>query len=732
MPGLNIASLFVGVSANTAPAVTSLNALEQTLRSTASRLQSTGAAMTTVLGAPVALAGGAIVKLGSDYETAMQRVRKTTGLTAEDTKALGKGILDLSTSTAGGARTAEDLAKIAEVGGQLGIAKEGLLDFTRVIAQFSGATNIAGAEAAASLESLRLLTGVDPSQLENLSSTIVDLGNKTNATESQILESSLLLAGALHTAGASAQEILGISTTLASLHVNPEAGGTAISKFFIDMVSAASGAGGAVKDTSGKTRELQEHLQDLSTSLNAAQLAQTQFGRNTPAAAVAANTAAIARYKREIGDAQADLAKLDTAQTDAKGSAAAMARVAGITTDEFKALVKADPTAAFTKIVQGIKRISQTEGAGAAFGAIESLGVNDAREIRAMLGLAEGAGVLTSNIDIANAAFKDNTAAAVENALQMETVAAQFEILKNKIVEQIIAGWDLLKPHVEAAMRVFTDNVVPALYNARVAFAGLPEPVRNFGIALGVLLVVLGPVLVAVGLLAGALASLSLPVLGAAAAIAVLAAVWITNLGDIQGKTAATIQFIQDNWQKLAISIPILGPALILIAGHFDEIKAAVGRVLSFFATSFLLMLSIADRVTREVGAFFTDHLLGPIQSVGQWIGEHILSPLVELLKFLQKIIAGTGLGAALGGFDIGEAIRGGELAIQKLSGGIAAGGPGTANSIVVNLNNPAVPDQTVAERLAAEVTKQVVDALVAAERAAIVPPLQGQPGVPF
>lgn len=735
MAGLSVASLFVGVSANTSQAESQLNSFQGTMRSVANQLESTGAGITTAIGAPLAAVGGTVGKLGIDFESALSRVRKTTGLTAADTAALGKGILDLSASTEGGARSADDLAKIAEIAGQLGIeGSDNILRFTRIISQFSGATGIAGDQAAAQLQAIQLLTGVDPGQLENVSSTIVDLGNKTAATESQINEFALRLAGSLHTAGATAQEILGISATLASLQIDPEAGGTAISKFFVDMSAAANSSGAAVKDTSAKTRELQEHLQDLSTSLNTAQLAQTRFGRNTPAAEFAANAAAIDRYKREIVDTQADMARLNSTQENAAGSAAAMAKVAGITTDEFRALVKTNPTAAFQKIIAGIGNIRETQGAGAAFTAISSLGVDDARQRDAILRLSAGSADLTKNIDEANAAFSDNTAAAQENAIQMESTQAQWDILTNQVKKQIIEAWDILKPAVLNAMNVFRDTVLPRIEQARLAFAGLPEPVRNFAIALGAILVVVGPALVLFGLLAGALAAISLPVLLIAAAVAVLAAAWVTNFGDIQGKTEAVMGVIAEKFQSVKDLWDNNSAGII---SAFQNIATAVatifGRINSIITTAFVFMLTLADRVLREVGQFFTDHLQGPIQAVGQWIGDNILGPLVELLRFLQQIIATTGLGGALGGLDLNDAIRSGEIALQNLSGGIAAGGPGTANNIVVNLNNPSVPDQTAAERLAAEVKQQVLDAMVAAESASA-PPAgpNNAPVVPF
>lgn len=732
MPGLSIASLFVGVSADTSRAESQLGSFQGTLHNVASQLESTGAGITTAVGAPVGALGGAIIKLGADFETGLSRVRKTTGLTTAETEALGKGLLDLSASAAGGGRSADELTKIAEVAGQLGVAKGDILDFTRVIAQFSSATGIAGDQAAAGLNAIVLLNGLQPKQIENVSSAIVQLGNDTAATEAQILEFANRLSGALHTAGASTEDVLGISATLAELQIDPEAGGTAISKFFIDMAKAASNTQGPLKDTSKESRELHDHLSDLTASLNAAQAAQAKFGRNTSAAEVQNNATAIERYKREIAETQADIGKLDSKQKNAAGSAEAMAKVAGLTTDEFRNLVKSDPTAAFQRIVEGIHNISQTQGGGAAFAALKDLGIDDERQVRAVLALAEGSGHLQTNLDSARASFAQNTAAADENAKAMEATNAKFDLLTNGIKKQLIEAWDVLKPRVEAAMSAIQENVVPVLERARVAFAGLDPDLQTFIITLGAIAVVMGPALVVFGLLAGALSAISLPVLAVAAVVAVLAAAWISNFGDIQGKTFAVVDAVGQAFQAVRkVWDENSGAIINAWNGLMTPIMTVAGRIQSVMVTAFIFVLTLADRVLREVGQFFTDHLQGPIQAVGKWIGDNILGGLVELLKFLQQLLANTGLGGALNGLDINGAIRQGELALQNLSGNIAAGGPGggTANSIVVNLNNPQVPDQTAAEQLAQKVTQIVSQAFIAAEAASSAPaniPLPG------
>ena len=82
------------------------------------------------IAAPLILAGKAAV----DFEDKMSDVAKTTGLSGDKLEKMGQSILDLSKTT----RTSiDDLVKIAEIGGQLGIAEKDLVSFTKASDQFN-------------------------------------------------------------------------------------------------------------------------------------------------------------------------------------------------------------------------------------------------------------------------------------------------------------------------------------------------------------------------------------------------------------------------------------------------------------------------------------------------------------------------------------------------------------------------------------------------------------------
>jgi len=187
-----------------------------------------------VVGAVVAGVGIAMTtaffnaaKTAADYESAFAGVRKTVDATEEEFAELSDEILNLSTVIP---VSAIELAKIAEIGGQLGIAKENLIEFTRTIADLAVSSNIAGESGALMVAQFMNITGTPQEEVRNLASAIVDLGNNTATTENDILELATRIAAAGELAGMTEGDILGIAAALASVGVKAAMGGTAISQ----------------------------------------------------------------------------------------------------------------------------------------------------------------------------------------------------------------------------------------------------------------------------------------------------------------------------------------------------------------------------------------------------------------------------------------------------------------------------------------------------------------------
>ncbi len=172
------------------------------------------------------------VEASVDFESAMAGVAKTTDLTDVELAEMGEEFKELSTVIPSAAK---DFASIAEIAGQLGVAKENLVDFSTTMSMLATATTMTAEESASMLVQFTNVTGMDASFYSNLGSTIVDLGNNFATTEQKILEMAQTLAGAGTNAGLSEQQILALATAVTSLGIEAATGGTNMSMLIGDM-----------------------------------------------------------------------------------------------------------------------------------------------------------------------------------------------------------------------------------------------------------------------------------------------------------------------------------------------------------------------------------------------------------------------------------------------------------------------------------------------------------------
>lgn len=169
-----------------------------------------------------------LIQAGIDYESAFTGVRKTVNETEEGYARLDKGIKDMSARMP---QSAADIAKVAEVTGQLGVeGVDNILDFTKVMIMLGDATDLSSADAASLFARFANITGMDFSNISNLGATVAALGNNFATTESEIGHMALRLAGAGTQVGMTESEILAMAAALSSVGIESEAGGSAFSK----------------------------------------------------------------------------------------------------------------------------------------------------------------------------------------------------------------------------------------------------------------------------------------------------------------------------------------------------------------------------------------------------------------------------------------------------------------------------------------------------------------------
>lgn len=209
------------------------------------KISSVGKSLTTKVTAPIVGFGTLAGKAAIDFESAFAGVAKTVDATDEELAQLSDEIRQMSKEIPA---TTTEIAAVAEAAGQLGIATEDVMSFTRVMIDLGNSTNLSAEEAASSLAKFANITGMAASDYDKLGSAIVALGNNFATTESDIVAMSTRLASAGTVAGMSETDILALATAMSSVGIEAEAGGTAMAQTMNAIETAVASGSDKVQE----------------------------------------------------------------------------------------------------------------------------------------------------------------------------------------------------------------------------------------------------------------------------------------------------------------------------------------------------------------------------------------------------------------------------------------------------------------------------------------------------
>lgn len=364
-------------------------------------VNSVAGALGVTLGAVGAIRGvvGA-VRATLDWEHAVVSMAKTIDASQEQIDELAQAFKRLSEQVP---TSAEELAHLGGVAGQLGIETHAIERFVETVAGIAVATNLTAEEAATGFARFANVMQTPQTQFDQIGSTIVDLGNNLATTEREILEFGQRIAGAGRIAGLTEANVLAIAGAMSSVGVQAEAGGTAVQKVLIDMNTRAAAGADAMKD---------------------------------------------------------------------------FADVAGMAAEDFADLWRRDAAEAFTLFVEGLA----TQGDQAA-ATLERLGLADQRLVRSFLSLANAGDLLRRSVDRGTVAWKENSALTAEVSQFYDTLGADVERLRNKLVNLATDAGEKATPALRGMVAVLSELVdliplVGALVVGGAAGGGLVALVR--------------------------------------------------------------------------------------------------------------------------------------------------------------------------------------------------------------------------------------------------------------
>lgn len=189
------------------------------------------------------------------FESAFAGVKKTVEATDYQFDAFNQTLKQMTTTIP---MAYEDLAKIAELGWQMGVPIENLAKFTETLAAISVSTNLWLESAALSLSRIASVLWIDYNDVDRLGSAIVDLWNNFAATESEITTFMEKIAWTGNVVWFTAWDIAWISAAITSVWIASEKWGTAVNKFAITINDAVTKGWDKLKTLArlaGKTTE---------------------------------------------------------------------------------------------------------------------------------------------------------------------------------------------------------------------------------------------------------------------------------------------------------------------------------------------------------------------------------------------------------------------------------------------------------------------------------------------
>lgn len=180
-----------------------------------------------------------IIRLTSQYQTALVGVSKTTGLVGKDLDNFSKRINSISKQLP--ISTAE-LLELSQAAGQMGVTgAENLEKFSLTVAKLGRASDLAGEEAAKSLARILNVTGEAVDKIDVLASVIVSLGNNSAASESEIARMTTEIARATGVFGVTSAQAAAMGAAMASIGIQAELGGSAVGRSMQTIANAVEG-----------------------------------------------------------------------------------------------------------------------------------------------------------------------------------------------------------------------------------------------------------------------------------------------------------------------------------------------------------------------------------------------------------------------------------------------------------------------------------------------------------
>lgn len=311
--------------------------------------------------------------------------------------------------------------------------------------------------------------GVKREDVVGFTKTMVDLGETTNLTAEEAATSIAQISNVMGTAG---DDVDNFGSTLVALGN----AGASTEAEILDMAQRIAGAGKLVGASESDVLALANAMASLGI--------ESQLGGGV-----------ISRVMQRM-------------YTDVKTGGEGLsnlAKVAGVSSQDFAKAFETDPVRAVDMLVKGLGRVKD-EG-GNVVQTMSDLGIKGTEETGVILRLAGAGDILTDSLKLGDSAWQSNSALAEEAAKRYETTESKVKVAWNNIKDAAIDAGAVLLPVIA--------GVAEGAAGLAQTFGALPEPVKG-------VLTVLGSVAGVAALGAGAFLTLTPKILDSVQAFTTL------------------------------------------------------------------------------------------------------------------------------------------------------------------------------------------------------------------
>lgn len=380
-----------------------------------------------------------LTTVGDKIETVGKKASILSGMVAAGLTASAKTAIDFETAFTGVEKTVDGTEE------QMQKLKQGIRDLAKEIP--SSTTEISAvAEAAGQL-------GIETDNVLKFTKTMINMGNATNLSAE---EAATTLARFANVTKMSQQDFDKLGSTIVALGNNFATTESEIAQMGMNLGSAGSQIG-----------MTQSEIMALATALSSVGL-EAQAGGTAFSKLMINMQLAVETGNKDLKD---------------------FARVAGMTANEFSKAFKEDAVGALLSFIKGLSKSG--EQGKSAIKILNDMGITETRLRDSILRSANASDIFNDAIKLGNKAWNENNALSNEASKRYNTLKSKLEIVKNKLLDNVITIGNKLMPVVEKILdkiSKWTDNL-----------SKLNDNQIETALKIGTLVVAAGPLLTILG-----------------------------------------------------------------------------------------------------------------------------------------------------------------------------------------------------------------------------------------